>query len=378
MHILLIPSEYPTNDHRLGGIFTQEQEKYLSKNNKLGVIYIYLFSVKKIFSSLFFKIFSLKKIKKNKIYFYFPRIPYFKLINYYIHFFFFLIVFRKYIKENGKPDIIHVHFSEFSILTAYKIKKIFNIPYVLTEHSTDFLDGKYKSKYMKNSIVYKKICLAMSSAKKIICVSNILKNKIKTIFKLNNNKLTVIHNLSLNINYKSKKKLNDIIFVGSLEVRKNPMLLLKAFEKVYNKNLNMKIIGDGKLKNQMIKFIETKKLNKFVKIYTNLSRKSVLQSIGDSRILVLPSLYETFGVVVIEAYSMGTPVIMTDSLGVRDLYNPNCSILLKNNSVDDLSNAIIKILKNYSKFKYGKIKDFYKKKFSSDVIIKKIENIYNL
>ena len=328
MHILLIPSEYPTNDHRLGGIFTKEKEKYLSKNNKLGVIYIYLFSVKKIFSSLFFKIFSLEKIKKNKFYFYFPRIPYFKLINYHIHYFFFLRVFRKYIKENGKPDLIHVHFSEFSILTAYKIKKIFNIPYVLTEHSTDFLDGKYTRKYIRNSIVYKQIYLAMSNAKKIICVSNALKDKMKSIFKLNNNKFTVIPNLSLNINYKSKKKLNDIIFVGTLETRKNPMLLLKAFEKVYNHNLNMKIIGDGSLKNQITKFIEKKNLNKFVKIYKNLSRRSVLKSIGDSKILVLPSLYETW-CSHYRSIFYGDPVIMTDSFGVRDLNNSNCSILVK-------------------------------------------------
>ena len=71
MHVLLVPSEYPTHDHKLGGIFTQEQEKYLSKNHKLGVIYIYLFSLKKIFSTLFFKIFSSEKIKKIKCFYIF-------------------------------------------------------------------------------------------------------------------------------------------------------------------------------------------------------------------------------------------------------------------------------------------------------------------
>ncbi len=378
MHVLLVPSEYPTNDHKLGGIFTQEQEKYLSKNHKLGVIYIYLFSVKKIFSTLFFKIFSSEKIKKNKMFLYFPRIPYFKLINYNIHYFLFLKVFKQYIYENGKPDLLHVHFSEFSIWTAYKIKKSFNIPYILTEHSTDFLDGKYLRRYKKNSNVYQKIHLSLKNTKKIICVSKALKNKIKYIFKLKDNKLVVIPNLSLNIKYKSKKKLNDIIFVGSLEERKNPILLLKAFEKVYNNNLNMKIIGDGDLRNQIIKFINDRKLNKFVKIYKNLSRRSVIKSIGDSRILVLPSFYETFGIVVIEAYSMGVPVIMTDSYGVRDVHNPDCSIIVKNNNVTELSEAISKIFKNYNKFKHSKIKNFYMKNFSSNVIIKKIEKIYKI
>jgi len=73
MHILILPSEYPTSDHKLGGIFTFEQEKYLKRKNKLGVIYIYLFSLKKIFSSLFFKILSSEKKNKQKFFFYFPK-----------------------------------------------------------------------------------------------------------------------------------------------------------------------------------------------------------------------------------------------------------------------------------------------------------------
>ena len=69
---------------------------------------------------------------------------------------------------------------------------------------------------------------------------------------------------------------------------------------------------------------------------------------------------------------------MTDSFGVRDLNNSNCSILVKNNNVEDLSKAINKILKNYNKFKCSKITDFYTKNFSSDVIIKKIEKTYKI
>ena len=104
MHILILPSEYPTEDHKLGGIFTQEQEKFLSKKNKLGVIYIYLFSIKFFFSSLIFKTLRFEKKSNRKFFFYFPRIPYFKIINYYLHYYFFLFVFKKYLRSNGKPD----------------------------------------------------------------------------------------------------------------------------------------------------------------------------------------------------------------------------------------------------------------------------------
>ena len=376
MHVLILPSEYPTSDHKLGGIFTFEQEQYLKKKNKLGVIYVYLFSLKKIFSSLFFKILSSENKTKRKFVFYFPRIPYFKLINYYLHYLFFLISFKEYIKKYGKPDLIHVHFSEFSILTAYKIKQEYKIPYILTEHSTDFLDGKYQKNYKKNSYIYKKIKIALINAKKIICVSSILKKTIKNYFKIREEKLVVIPNLSLNIDYKSKKKTNDLIFVGSLDKRKNPMLLLKVFEKIYLKKLRMIIIGEGELRKEINDYILEKKLNKFVKILSNIKRNNVLKMIGDSKILVLPSSYETFGVVVIEAYSMGVPVVMTDSLGVRDLNNNNCCIMLKRNNIKDLAKAIYRILNNYKKFKHKKIVDFYNKNYSPAVVINKIETLY--
>ena len=90
----------------------------------------------------------LKKINKKKYIFYFPRLPFFKLINYQVHYLFFLFAFKKYIKIHGIPDLLYVHFTEFSIITAYKLKK-YNIPYILTEHSTDFLDGKHEKVIQK-------------------------------------------------------------------------------------------------------------------------------------------------------------------------------------------------------------------------------------
>lgn len=375
MHILLVPSEYPTPDHKLGGIFTYEQEKFLSKKNKLGVIYIYLFSINKIFSSLLVKCMRLQKINKKKYIFYFPRLPFFKLINYQVHYLFFLFAFKKYIKINGIPDLLHVHFTEFSIVTAYKIKKKYNIPYILTEHSTDFLDGKHEKSYKKGSVIYKKIFLALKNSKKIICVSSYLKKKIKKYYNLKDEKFKIIANLSLDIGLKFKKN-NDIIFVGTLEKRKNPFLLLKAFKKIYKKKINMKIVGDGPLKIDIERYIKKNNLSKHVKLFSNLERKSVLKMIGSSKVLVLPSYYETFGVVIIEAFSMGVPVVMTDSYGVRDLNNINCSIMVKNNKLNTLAQAIEKVLKNTRKYDSNKIRNFYKKNFSSKIIINRIQKLY--
>ena len=378
MHILLVPSEYPTEDHKLGGIFIEEQKNYLKKYNKIGVLYIYLFSIKKLFSELIFKIGTIKK-KKSFLIFYFPRVPYFRYINYLIHYYLFLKIFKIYIKNNGKPDLLHVHFSEFSIYTAYKIKKKYKIPYILTEHSTDFLDGRYEKRYNRKTELYKKIRLCFVETKKIICVSSVLKKKLTKYYNLNKNKLVVIPNLSKTLNLKKNPKKNtDIIFVGTLDNRKNPFLLLKAFKKIYKNKLKLIFIGDGFLKNKMINFIKKNNLKNYVKIYSSLRRESVLKLISKSKILASTSFYETFGIVIIEAYSMGIPVIMTDSLGNRDLYNKYCSIKVKNFDVDSFANSIDKMLNNYKNYKKNKIINFYKKNFSPNQVVNKINLLYRI
>ena len=188
-------------------------------------------------------------------------------------------------------------------------------------------------------------------------------------------KFKIIANLSLDLGLEFKKN-NDIIFVGTLEKRKNPFLLLKAFKKIYKKKINMKIVGDGPLRIDIESYIKKNNLSKHVKLFSNLKRKSVLKMIGSSKVLVLPSYYETFGVVIIEAFSMGVPVVMTDSYGVRDLNNINCSIMVKNNKLNSLAQAIEKILNNTRKYDSNKIRNFYKKNFSSKIIINRIQKLY--
>ena len=74
MHILHLPSEFPTNDHKLGGIFTKELISHFPNKFKVRVIYIF-FSIKKIFSSLFMKILRNYEIKNSIFIKYFPRFP---------------------------------------------------------------------------------------------------------------------------------------------------------------------------------------------------------------------------------------------------------------------------------------------------------------
>ena len=77
----------------------------------------------------------------------------------------------------------------------------------------------------------------------------------------------------------------------------------------------------------------------------------------------MPSNFETFGIVAIEAYSLGVPVVMTDSLGVRDLFNPKSSILVHKKNPEIFAKALKYLLINYKNFKSKQIIKYYKKIF---------------
>ena len=68
---------------------------------------------------------------------------------------------------------------------------------------------------------------------------------------------------------------------------------------------------------------------------------------------------------------------MTDSLGVRDLFNPKSSILVQKNP-EIFAKALKYLLINYKNFKSKQIIKYYKKNFSPKIIIEKINTIYNL
>ncbi len=131
---------------------------------------------------------------------------------------------------------------------------------------------------------------------------------------------------------------NYALFVGRLTEEKGVLTLLRAWEDE-NINLPLKVIGDGPL-NSIVK----KATNKYPLIswLGQCDRNNVLRMMGSATVLIVPSeCYETFGLIVIEAFSKGTPVIVSDIGSVGELVENGVNGLKFNpGSSDDLINKI--------------------------------------
>ena len=103
------------------------------------------------------------------------------------------------------------------------------------------------------------------------------------------------------------------IFIGKFEAKKNPLLLLQAFQELKENNVNLVFVGNGELEDRL-KNNSSKNKNVFFLPFQNQREMPLIYSCAD--VVVLPSSYnETWGLVINEAMVCGKAVIASDKVG---------------------------------------------------------------
>jgi glycosyltransferase involved in cell wall biosynthesis len=140
------------------------------------------------------------------------------------------------------------------------------------------------------------------------------------------------------------------VFVGRLVAWKAVDLLLKAFKYLSAQMpVELEIIGDGEQRSDLEALATALQLNSDYQTLVNfngfLSQSACAQRLQSADVMVLPSLYECGGAVVLEAMTIGIPVIATDWGGPQDYLDDSCGILVEPKTPDlfvlGLANAMI-------------------------------------
>lgn len=135
-----------------------------------------------------------------------------------------------------------------------------------------------------------------------------------------------------------------MITVGRLVEQKGYARLIKALAslKAEGYEFSLQILGDGILKKDLVKLVDTKNLkeNVFFKGFTNNPYKYMKQA----DLFVCSSLTEGFSTAVAEAVILGLPVLTTDCTGMKEIFgNSGCGMIV-DNSEDGLVCGLRKIL----------------------------------
>jgi glycosyltransferase involved in cell wall biosynthesis len=360
---------FPTKKYPLQGIFALDQAKAIgSLGHRVILISIDIRSIRRIRKWGLQKLNIEKNVTIYNINFPLGRLP--PLIITKAATLLLELMYKIVNRKEGKPDIIHVHFCYPLGFAAAKLKLKYNLPLVITEHSTslEYDCLKSQSKYFQ---------FAYNHADKIIAVGNNLKKAINHKFGIESDVIFNLVDLDI-FNYKEKKSSNQINFlsVANLNYRKGMDVLINAFSRMCCKDTKLFIIGDGPERKKLQNQINELGMESNIFLLGRKKRDEITEFLYNSEVFVLASRFETFGVVYIEALATGTPVIATNCGGPPDFVTPENGLLVEVDNIPMLTEALISMKENRNRYDRKKISETTRRIFSPYNIAKQIERVY--
>lgn len=225
-----------------------------------------------------------------------------------------------------KFDLIDVSvFPYFSCFSVKLVSFLTRTPVIFTWHE---VWGDYWYEYMGRFGYFGKLVERIVSklTSRSIAVSEMTKNGLG-LLGVRAEEIDIVPNgIDVKIISSIKPSIDtcDIIFVGRLIKEKNADVLIEAMDHARKMLPDIKcyIIGDGPEKEWLEGFVLERGLTNNVRFFGFMEYNDVISHIKSSRVLVLPSIREGFGMVIIEAYACGVPVIT-----VRSVRNAACGLV---------------------------------------------------
>ncbi|MCP6719176.1 MAG: glycosyltransferase family 4 protein [Patescibacteria group bacterium] len=266
--------------------------------------------------------------------------------------------------RNTPAEIYNSH--DWSPTLVFLIKK-FKSPYVMTSH------GFYADYDNPNKIIEFMEKFVLSRAEKpIICVQ-----KRSSTDYLKKFKFVFIPNGVDADDFKVSKKIGKYaLFVGSLDSRKNIVRVCQAFDHIRKKGVKipLKVVGEGPFGEKL------EKRYPFIDFLGHKDGKELIKLYQNCKFFVLPSNAEGFGVVWIEAMACGKPIIASNvGEGPELIKNKNFGrIVEETHSTKNIIKQIMSLNSQIEKegVKNKEIRDFVKKNYSWNVIVKKYIDIF--
>lgn len=228
----------------------------------------------------------------------------------------------------------------------YFLKYIKDKPLVITVH--DMIHEKFPDFFSKNdkSIIWKKEII--HRANKIIAISENTKNDILHFYNIDPSKIEVIyHGNSINLNNNSitnnNLPENYLLFVGGRNGYKYFLPFIEAIIPIIHKEkIDIVCVGGGQFSKEELSLFEEKKIMERIKHY-NLSDDELIIAYKKALAFVYPSLYEGFGMPILEAFACNCPLACSNTSCFPEIAGDGASFFNPQNS-ESIRFAIEKIL----------------------------------
>lgn len=282
---------------------------------------------------------------------------------------------RSFIKEQGLPDLVHVHVPVWAGKIALWVKRKYGIPFLVTEHwaiyndqaENNYLHKSFRFKYYSKKIfreaaLFLPVChyLAKGVSKLVRPVHyEVIENTVDT---------------TLFQPARQDPDLFQFIHISNMEPRKNVRGIIAAFSRLMADKKNVKLLIVGPAPDELIEFARHQ--HPAIEFTGEISYPAVANCLRKANALVMFSNNENSPCVIGEALCCGLPVITTDAGGISELVDPSNAIIVKTGEEKMLAQAMCSMLEDRKKFDQQLIASRASARFSFSTIGKKISDQY--
>lgn len=254
------------------------------------------------------------------------------------------------------PDVLFIPAHTLPIIRRSKIKTVVTIHGLEYEYLPEYYKFPQKL-YLNKSTEY-----AVKHADRLIAVSNWTKTQLVDWLGADPGKITVIHegvgqrilkskiyhltsDYARQIRHKYNLPQDYILFVGTIQPRKNLVRLIEAFSKIYDLKSNISLVIAGKPGWMYEPILAAAKENPRVHLIGRVAEADLPAVYKMAKAFVWPSLMEGFGLPVLEAMTLGIPVIAGNRGALPEVAG-KAALLVNPESTKEIGQAIKLVLDN--------------------------------
>ena len=365
MHILVLPSWYPSEDDPINGSFFAEQAEALADfGHRVSVI--------ALFGDAHGGIRIVKKQRGRAE----EYELHYKPLPFHLTYFRIMTAISKLLSgwtSADRPDIIHVH-SFRAIRYARAISLMLQIPYIVTEHVSWFERDLLSERDLRS------VSAGYARASAVIAVSEGLRDQISALSRL---PVRVVPNLVDERFFRTELTRPPgqgfrFLSIGSLNRNKGMDVLLSAFSaaRKVREDLTLTICGDGEERERLERLSVNLGVTGDVRFTGQVSREQCARYLTECDAFILASRVETFGIVLAEAMACGRPVIMTKTGVWRRIVSPDTGLAVEPDDISGLSHAMLTVAGDPGRYDPVTIREFCRARFSAQAVCESLTDIY--
>lgn len=284
---------------------------------------------------------------------------------------------RSYLRQHGKPDLLHVHIPMKAGRTALWLRHRFGIPFLLTEHSSAY-QPEVPDAFQRRGAYYRYwVSRIFREAAAVTTVSRQLGDVLQQLFSLRH--MTVIPNVVDTTHFHYDRKPAPafrFLHASTMNHPKNVEGMLRALGQLKHQRAGWQCVMLGWDTPALRTLATELGLDGYIVWKGVVSYPQVAAEMQQADALLLFSRYESQGCVILEAHCTGLPVIATNVGGIPEITSSADTVLVPSEDEPALLQAMLRMMDGQDAFDRASIAAAAIKKFSYEAVGKQFVELY--